>query len=380
MSLVLHELALDSPNAPDRAGLRALIDNLPDAVLEQGEDGRIGLIGGCVEPIFGRAEEALIGSRLDDLLVPEDRLSFAQLMSSAGRSTRLTGEFTVLQPNGARIPCEVSLQASRSSGGSPTICAVFRDISARRALEADLRRAQQIATERERLATIGQLTAGVAHEINNPLAYVKGNLGSMSEVVHDLQKRLQPGNDLGSATAELAQMLRECLEGVDRIAAIVQALKGMSRNRPNERVRFDPGRAAAEAVMVFRGAKQGDCSVACDLPALPEVLGSPGALSQVILNLLENGLDAMGGAGSLALKGEARPETVRISVEDSGSGIPAEVAPRIYEPFFTTKEAGKGTGLGLYICHQLIELMRGEISYRSGAGGTTFTVELPIAR
>jgi len=379
MSLVLHELAPDSPTAPDRAALRALIDNLPDAVLEQGEDGRIGLIGGCVEPIFGRSDEALIGSRLDDLLVPEDRLTFAQLMSSAGRSTRLTGEFTVLQPNGARIPCEVSLQPSRSSAGSPTICAVFRDISTRRALEADLRRAQQIATERERLATIGQLTAGVAHEINNPLAYVKGNLGSMSELVQDL-RRAMPANHLGAASEELAQMLRECLEGVDRIAAIVQALKGMSRNRPNERVRFDPGRAAAEAVMVFRGAKQGNCSIACDLPALPEVLGSPGALSQVILNLLENGLDAMGGAGALALKGEGRQETVRISVEDSGSGIPAEVAPRIYEPFFTTKEAGKGTGLGLYICHQLIELMGGEISYRSGTGGTTFTVELPIAR
>jgi PAS domain S-box-containing protein len=378
MSLARRKLAPDSTIAPDSAALRALIDNLPLAVLEQGEDGRVCRVGGSLEPIFGRPGEALIGAQLKDLLLPEDRQTFAQLISSAGKSTRLTGELTVLQPNGTKIPCEVSLQANRSDPRS-SICAVFRDISARRALEAELRRAQQIAAERERLATIGQLTAGVAHEINNPLAYVKGNLGSMRELVAGLQERLQPGSELGPTAEELAEIVRECLEGVNRVAAIVQALKGMSRHRPNERVRFDPGRAAAEAVMVFQGAKQGSCHISCELPSLPYVLGSPGALSQVILNLLENGLDAMRGEGALVLRGEADDHRVRLSVADSGSGIPPEVGRRIYEPFFTTKEVGKGTGLGLYICHQLIELMGGQICYRSGATGTTFTVELPIA-
>jgi PAS domain S-box-containing protein len=371
-------LAPDSTIAPESAPLRAFIDNLPLAVLEQSEDGRVCRVAGFLDPIFGRPGEALIGAQLKDLLVPEDRQTFAQLISSAGKSTRLTGEFTVLQPDETKIPCEVSLQAHRSDPRS-SICAVFRDISTRRALEADLRRAQRIAAEQQRLATIGQLTAGVAHEINNPLAYVKGNLGSMRELVAGLQEKLQPGSELGPTAEELAEILRECLEGVDRVAAIVQALKGMSRNRPNERVRFDPGRAAAEAAVVFQGAKQGSCHISCELPSLPYVLGSPGALSQVILNLLENGLDAMRGEGALVLRGEADDHRVRLSVADSGSGISPDVGRRIYEPFFTTKEVGKGTGLGLYICHQLIELMGGQICYRSGATGTTFTVELPIA-
>lgn len=382
MGSLPEELAPVPTPAPNSSALRALIDNLPDAVVEQGEDGRICLIGGAVEALFGQTRELLIGARMNDLLVPEDRQTFAQLMSSAGVSTRLTGEFTLQQPGGARVPCEVSLQARQSRSRSRLISAVFRDISTRRALESDLRRAQRIAAERERLAIIGQLSAGVAHEVNNPLAYVKGNLCSMGEWVSDFQALLGAEGlpiQVKPMLEELGQMVLECLEGVDRIAAIVQAMKGMSRNRPNERIRFLPSRAVSEAVMVFKGAKQGDCSVACNLPELPEVVGSPGALSQVILNLLENGLDAMGGTGVLSLLGEVRNGKVRFSVTDSGPGIPALLHSHIYEPFFTTKEAGKGTGLGLYICHQLVEQMGGAIAYRTAPSGTTFTLDLPIA-
>src|SRR5712692_2344119 len=141
MGSLLEELAPVSAPAPDSAALRALIDNLPDAVVEQGEDGRICLIGGAVEALFGQPGQLLIGARMDDLLIPEDRQTFAQLMSSAGVSTRLTGEFTLQQPGGVRVPCEVSLQARLSGSRSRVISAVFRDISTRHALESDLRRA-----------------------------------------------------------------------------------------------------------------------------------------------------------------------------------------------------------------------------------------------
>ncbi len=243
-------------------------------------------------------------------------------------------------------------------------------------LEQEALRAREIATQRDRLATIGQLVAGVAHEINNPLAFLKSNLHSLRVDLDDLRE--------GRATtpmSEVDDIVSESLEGVSRIETIVQALKGTARKK-DEKIRFEPGRAVSEAVTIFRGAHKQDCDLECALGRLPEVLGSPSALGQVTLNLMQNGLDAMSGIErkkrKIQITTRCDETHLVISVRDQGSGIPPEVQKRMFDAFFTTKDPGKGTGLGLAICKEIAETMGGTLTFTTSPEGTCFDVCLPL--
>ena len=240
-------------------------------------------------------------------------------------------------------------------------------------LEQEAARAREVAQQRDRLATIGQLVAGVAHEINNPLAFLKSNL-------HSLRSDLA---DLASApVGEVSEIVSESLDGVMRIEAIVQALKGTAR-RKDEKVRFDPAKAIGEAVTIFRGAHKQDCDIDCSrLTKLADVQGSPSALGQVALNLMQNGLDAMSSLPrqrrKIEVSGRLEGETAVISFRDWGPGIPLDVQKRMFDAFFTTKDPGKGTGLGLAICKEIAQTMGGNLSFTTGSDGTCFELHLPL--
>lgn len=243
-------------------------------------------------------------------------------------------------------------------------------------LEQEAHRAREVATQRDRLATIGQLVAGVAHEINNPLAFLKSNLHSLRGDLDDLRE--------GRATSPMSdvdEMVSESLEGVSRIEAIVQALKGTSRKK-DERVRFEPGRAANEAVTIFRGAHKQNVDVECSLDKLPEVMGSPSALGQIMLNLMQNGFDAMSELPrqkrKLQISARTDEARVMISVRDHGAGIPLEIQRRMFDAFFTTKDPGRGTGLGLAISKEIAESFGGALTFITGSDGTCFELALPI--
>jgi signal transduction histidine kinase len=250
-------------------------------------------------------------------------------------------------------------------------------------LEAQARtdRARSVAVERERLATVGKLTACVTHELNGPLAFMRTNLRVLGEHARRLAEM---GGASGPDPAQLAEIARdagdiadECLEGLDRIGAMVQSLRGLVQDS-GRRDRFDPVRPISDAVEVFRRARRDHCEVGLSISGdLPDVEGSPTALSHVVLNLLENGLDAMGGSGALQVRATRAGAALRVEVEDRGPGIPPDVRARLFEPFFTTKPVGKGTGLGLYICRELVGQLGGRIAFESGPSGTVFRVEIP---
>jgi signal transduction histidine kinase len=246
-------------------------------------------------------------------------------------------------------------------------------------IEASAARAMEVATQRDRLATIGQLVAGVAHEINNPLAFLKSNLHSLKAEIADLREGPVP---LPPSAAEIEEIVTESIEGVSRIETIVQALKGTARRR-DEKIRFDCSRAVQEALTIFKGAKKSECEIVAAIPLLPELIGSPSALGQVILNLMQNGLDAMSGVErkrrKLEVRAVAEEGRVRLTVRDHGTGIPLEVQRRMWEAFYTTKEVGKGTGLGLSICKEIAEEMGGWMEFETGPDGTSFHVVLPEA-
>lgn len=249
--------------------------------------------------------------------------------------------------------------------------------------EARAEKARQVAVEREGLATLGHLAACVTHEIASPLACLGSNLRGTRAALQELAA-CAAGTPHQARAQELAGEIGEMLDDSDadlqRVGSLVQSIRGLSRSRVADQVAFDPRAAVEDAVRIFRGANQG-CTLELEAPAsLPEVLGSPGQFCQVVLNLLENGLDAMGGTGRMGLRLAEGPDGgVTLEVTDQGGGIPPQVAGRIYDAYFTTKPPGRGTGLGLYITRSAVERMGGRIAFSTGGAGTTFRIDLPPA-
>lgn len=252
----------------------------------------------------------------------------------------------------------------------------------RERLEERGKRAREIEVQREGLATVGRLTACVTHEINGPLAFMRTNLNVLGGHAESLRRMAAGGSDepsLPEIAGDAADIVSECLEGLDRIASILQSLRGLVRD-PAERVRFQAARPLEEAVEVFRRSRRGQCEVTLALAAdLPDLEGSPAVLSHVLLNLLENGFEAMGGTGSMLVRASRRGGALRLEVEDGGQGIPSDVQSRLFEPYFSTKPVGKGSGLGLYVCRELVSRLGGRIGFETGNKGTVFHVELPGA-
>jgi signal transduction histidine kinase len=227
-------------------------------------------------------------------------------------------------------------------------------------------------------ATIGRMTAGVAHELNTPLTAL---LGSLS-LVTDLAAR-DEGPKSREEIAQLRTALRDCVTVADRIKDLVGAIRGISQRDPRNVVFFDPARAIRHATKIFAVVHHRLCRVDLTIGALPALHGSPTGLGQVILNLLQNGLDAsrqheQDGHAHLAVAATATDTEVQISVSDDGAGIPREIAPQVFDEFFTSKDSDLARGLGLHLSRQIVTDMRGSITFDSVPGKTVFTVRLPF--
>jgi two-component system NtrC family sensor kinase len=236
----------------------------------------------------------------------------------------------------------------------------------------ETRRLQEHLIQSEKLTVIGQLIAGVAHELNNPLASVLGFADYLVES--------------GEVPAHLAEPVRVIQQEAQRAAAIVKNLLTFARRQERDRRPVAIGTVLERTVALVRGQLLGlHVEVALNVDAdLPEVDGSLNQLQQVFLNLVTNGAQAIastGPAGGRVLVHARRaPNGVAVDVTDDGPGIPADLHQRVFEPFFTTKPAGEGTGLGLSICSGIVQEHGGRITLDSGPGrGATFTVELPAA-
>ena len=229
----------------------------------------------------------------------------------------------------------------------------------------ELKEAQVKLIQSEKLAGMGTLAAGVAHEINNPLQMIIG----MSEMILEDE---DPG--------QVSEDAREILEASDRIQQITENLTSYSRNvktMENEPVNLNDIIEKSIGMSRFSASFR-QMSIDKELNELPEIHGNPGELQQVFINLFQNAAHAMGEEGTLTIRTEFEDDGITVYVTDTGKGIPREDLARIFDPFFTTKEVGKGTGLGLYIIHQIMEKYNGVIEVESEVGkGTTFTLRFP---
>jgi two-component system NtrC family sensor kinase len=266
---------------------------------------------------------------------------------------------------------------------------------------SELGDAQSQIYQQEKMASIGQLAAGVAHEINNPMGFITSNLGSLdkyvnrlteyiqvvdqamqgccegeqSGMVQDARKRLKIDRILDDAH----QLIAESLDGGARVRRIVQDLKSFSRVDQTEAALIDLNESLETTINIAWNEIKYVAELKREFGDIPKVKCFPQQLNQVFLNLLVNAAHALGETrGEITVHTEQQGDQVLVKIGDTGCGMPPEVQRRIFEPFFTTKEVGKGTGLGLSISYDIIKKHGGEITVESEVGrGTTFTVRLP---
>jgi PAS domain S-box-containing protein len=270
--------------------------------------------------------------------------------------------------DGSTFPVEVSVRVAEVDGASYRQ-AVVRDITERRRMELQLHLA-------DRMSSVATLAAGVAHEVNNPLAYVLANLDFVLSRLDRLPEEAE----------EVRKALEDARSGAGRVGQIVKDLRTFSRAGEAERSEVDVRRALQTAVTLAQTEIRQRAQLSLELGPVPPVLGNAHRLSQLFLNLLVNAAQAIPAGhperhlvqASTALAPDGR---IRIEITDTGSGIPAGVLPRIFDPFFTTRAVGKGLGLGLAIVHGIVADLGGEVTVRSEpGGGSIFTVLLPPAR
>jgi signal transduction histidine kinase len=244
----------------------------------------------------------------------------------------------------------------------------------------ELQAIQAQLLQSEKMRSLGQLVAGVAHELNNPIGFVHANLQLLDEYVAKLVEAEAGGGDVERIREAIQKLLKRSREGTERVKKIVQDLRTFSRMDQAELQEVDLNAEIDRTLTLMEPRFRGGIVVERDYGVLPPLRCYAGPLGQVVLNLVMNACDALEGRGTITITTRSIPgDRVRFEVHDDGPGIPPELQGRIFEPFFTTKPVGQGTGLGLSLSHGIVERHGGRMLVSSEPGqGTTFVVELPL--
>ena len=266
---------------------------------------------------------------------------------------------------------------------------------------AALKRSQAKVLHQEKMASIGQLAAGVAHEINNPIGFIHSNLSTLGKYLSRLSgflaiqsgciaagappeqvesvRQQQASLKIDYILKDLEDLVRESMEGAERVRSIVADLKIFSRVDESEYKQADLNECLRSTINIARNEIKYKATLKKELGEIPRTRCYPQQMNQVFMNLLVNAAHAIEDQGIITVRSWEEDGYVCISVADTGQGIPEANLNRIFEPFFTTKEVGKGTGLGLSITYDIVKKHNGEITVRSEPGkGTVFTVRIPV--
>ncbi len=265
----------------------------------------------------------------------------------------------------------------------------------------ELKATQAKILQQEKMASIGQLAAGVAHEINNPIGFISSNLGTLDKYVNRLTEFITAQSEImGSLKSveseevlrekrkklkldyiipDIKDLIRESLDGADRVRKIVQDLKSFSRVDEAEHKHADINECIESTINIVWNELKYKAKVKREYGELPLTVCYPNQLNQVFMNLLVNAAHAIEEQGEIGIKTWHEDGSIFVTISDTGAGIPKEILNRIFEPFFTTKEVGKGTGLGLSITYDIVKKHNGDITVQSEEGkGTAFTVRIPV--
>ena len=408
--LVRDEVALEEQNAKleqSQQFIMSLLTAMSDVLVACDSQGRIEETNSALCELVGRSEVELRGLSALDLLADEDSAArLREALSQGGRAHRGAQlEINLRDAQGQAVPVDLNCTPRRTSGGK-IVGHVFvgrpmgeikRAYKQLQQTHEALKQAQQQLLHSEKMASLGRLVAGVAHELNNPISFVLGNVHVLKKytdrmsqylgAVHAhaapreldaLRQRLR----IDHALADLPSLIEGTVEGAQRTADIVNGLKRFSVLDREDREPVDLNGVIDRAILWVRKGTAPDFQIHWTPQPPCWVMGSPGQLQQVLMNLIQNAYDAAREtAQPPQLWITLRHDThwARIAVRDNGPGIPAEHLGRLFDPFFTTKPVGQGTGLGLSISFGTAEQHGGLLTGGNGPeGGAVFTVKLPL--
>lgn len=413
---------------PDQANFMSEQNQL---ILNSLSEGVYGLDSRYRITFVNRAVEVMLGWQAAEL-IGQDSLTFLHRTKPAG-SPFPEGEYPLTWvedggtiynieellscKDGSSLPVEFSMNPLRDTPTGSTMVVVFRDISERKEnhlrlamafhdmaeMNNSLDKARSQLQQSEKMVAIGQLAAGMAHEINNPIGFIQSNLGSLGRYIQamlsllDLYGELErydgisPDqiskiNDLKKVIdfeflrTDLGDLLGESRRGIERVRRIVQGLRDFSQEgRADEWTWMDIPQSVDNVLGVMSGELSGKCIIHREYGKTSEIYCLPAQVNFVFMNILLNAAQAIESSGEITIRTGQSENIVWVEISDTGCGIPADILPRIFEPFFTTKSVGKGAGMGLATAYGIIKTHGGRIDVISQPGqGTTFVVRLPI--
>ncbi len=364
------------PHSTDIAGIRdilpALIDALPDAVVVVDRARRVVATNRRYVEAFGARRADVVGGACSEALIcPQaregdaERCVACEVFESCTPRRRL---YQVPDASGAMRRYEATFSPIAGADGAVThVVEVWRDISDRSQLEVQL-------SHSERLASVGILAAGVAHEINNPLASILAG-------VEGLDRWLKRARFDAEGVKEAAETIELLGREIERSRETTQKLMLLGRSYDTTPAWVDLNRAVRDTLgLLGYELRKHDIEAVESLDSeLPQIWAREAAVRGICMNLMINAVQAMSGGGRLTVTTARKPDQVRLAIEDTGHGIAPEHLERIWDPFFTTKPVGQGTGLGLSITSRIVARHGGRIAVRSSPGhGARFEVELPV--
>lgn len=358
----------------------AVVDSALDAVIVVDEEGRVVTMNASAETTFGYSKSEAIGLSISSLIVPDHHKEAHEAGMARYRATGVPHvlgrrvEMDARRKDGAIIAVELAITEVNLPDGR-YFTANLRDLSAAKAAAAEIQRQREALHQSEKLAAIGSLLAGVAHELNNPLSVVLGQATVLQEELE--------GNGFAESAGERVKQIQVAAE---RCARVIRSFMAIARQQKAEKraVAVAPLLDSAIELLAY-GLRSNGVAVYRDYDeAMPEVFIDPNQLQQIVVNLIVNANQALQeAAGSRAIEIRTfvgREGKARIVVDDSGPGIPAAIQMQIFEPFFTTKPLGIGTGIGLSISRGLAESQDGQLALTaSSLGGAAFELTLPLA-
>jgi len=418
---------------------RVLLTDIKDAYFEVDVLGNFTVVNSAMCNALGYGPEELIGSKYRKVVDKEGAKKLQQAVEKLHKNDEPVNllDMEAAKKDGTKVIFEAMVSVIKETDGVVVgFRGVGRDVTRRRQMEAELKKNQddlikknkeidesrkdiQLALaklekaheelkasqlkilQQEKMASIGQLAAGVAHELNNPMSFISSNLGTLEKYINRLvdfilvqsealksvqdntalrkidKKRLEVKLDYILEDAKI--LLKESLDGSDRVKKIVHELNSFSRMDEEEYKKADINECIESAITIVWNELKYKSKLEKNYGSLPPTMCYLRQMNQVFVNLLINAVNAIVEKGVIAVKTWYRDGFIWIEVSDTGIGIPGKNLARIFEPFFTTKEAGKGTGLGLSITYEIIQRHKGEITVASEAGeGTTFTIKIPV--